>query len=104
MNSNNQDKQNQLNSHQQAAFEAKQEAFLHLCYHVFKTNKKGAELLETLRDSLVFKATVADPEKSEKHAFYREGQNSVIKLLYHNIELYERVIERNAIKTAEANQ
>jgi hypothetical protein len=84
-------------------FKVKQERFLQLCHIVFKQNKDGKELLDTLKDALVDKAPVADPEKSDNHAFYREGQNSIVRSFGANIEAYEKTMKQNAIATSTAN-
>ena len=81
---------------------AQKERFLGLCYKVFKVNLDGAELLKILKENLIEIAAVADPDKSDNHAFYREGQNSIIRSLGANIVAYEKVMNENAKKTSEA--
>lgn len=88
----------------QSALQAKQEHYLSLVYTVFKTNSQGVELLALLKESLLEKIAVADPDKSESHAFFREGQNSIIRSFAANIAAYEQVISANAKKTTEANE
>lgn len=87
----------------QIEIKAKQERFLFLCYAVFKQNPEGKELFETLRESLIEKTPVADPESTDKHAFYREGQNSIVRSFGANIESYEKVARANAAATSKAN-
>jgi len=76
-------------------YSKEQEYFLSLCYAVFKIDKKGKEWLGFMKDSLVDKLPVADPTKDSNHAFYREGQNSIIRAISQNIRIYEDVIKKN---------
>jgi len=48
-----------------------------------------------MKECLLEKLTTADPGKSESHAYYREGQNSMIRAIFNNIKLYEDVINKN---------
>jgi hypothetical protein len=75
--------------------EQEQEKYLHLCHAVFKQNEKGAEWLEFMKKCLVEKLPTADPSKDPSHGFYREGQNSLIRAIIHNIGLYEEEIVKN---------
>ena len=86
MESNN--KQDKINK-QQELLRAKEDRFLHLCHSVFKNNAEGAELIAILKDSFIEKLPVSDPDKSSNHAYFREGQNSVIRALLNNIKVYE---------------
>jgi len=79
----------------EALLKAKQERFITLCYNVFQLNKDGKELLFLLKESLIDKTPVADPTKSESHAYFREGQNNIIRSLYANIELAETLAKQN---------
>lgn len=48
-----------------------------------------------MTESLVDKLPVADPTKDTNHAFYREGQNSILRAVKQNIRMYEDVIKKN---------
>ena len=87
---------------QQEQFRLEQEKWLHLCYDVFKTYPRGAELLEKLKTSLMIESPAADPEKTDKHAFFREGQNSLVRSFVQNIKAYEMVMQKNAKKTEDS--
>lgn len=75
--------------------EQEQERYLHLCHAVFKQNEKGAEWLEFMRKCLLEKLTAADPSKESSHAYFREGQNSMIRAIIQNISAYEEQIIQN---------
>lgn len=77
------------------AYSKEQEHFLGLTYAVFKINREGREWLDFMKDSLVDKLPVADPSKDANHAFYREGQNSIIRAILQNIRLQEDQIKTN---------
>lgn len=77
------------------AYSKEQESFLGLCYAAFKISKEGAEWLKFMNDSLIEKVPVADPSKDSNHAYYREGQNSIVRGIYQNIRMYEDVIKKN---------
>jgi hypothetical protein len=66
-----------------------------LCYGTFKINREGKEWLAIMKESLVEKLPVADPSKDANHAFYREGQNSILRSIEQNIRLYEESIKIN---------
>ncbi len=77
------------------AYSKEQEHFLELTFSVFKINREGREWLEIMKDSLVDKLPVADPSKDSHHAFYREGQNSMIRAILQNIRLQEEQTKKN---------
>jgi hypothetical protein len=66
-----------------------------LCYGAFKINREGKEWLAIMKESLVEKLPVADPSKDASHAFYREGQNSILRSIEQNIYLHEQDIKKN---------
>lgn len=47
------------------------------------------ELIAILKESFIEQVPVADPAKDAQHAFFREGQNSIIKAFLNNIKIYE---------------
>ena len=68
----------------------KNDRFLQLCYNVFEDYDQGRELLAIFKESLIEMAPVADPSKDANHAFFREGQNHVIRSIIANIETYKQ--------------
>lgn len=66
-----------------------------LCYGAFKLNREGKEWLAIMKESLIEKLPVADPSKDISHAFFREGQNSIVRGIEQNIVGYEGLIKRN---------
>ena len=93
MNNNNQDNLRHK-SHSVQDFSKEQEHYLHLTHSVF-SSEKGKQWVEFMRDSFLEKLPVADPSKDLNHAFYREGQNSIIRSIFQNIKVYEDVIKNN---------
>jgi len=84
---------NRLNGkQQQEQLKLKQESdrFLQLCYNVFEHDAQGRELLDIFKESLLMKAPVADPNKDSNHAYFREGQNHVIRSIMTNIEQHKK--------------
>ena len=75
-----------------------QQKFIDLTYATFKVNPYGAEWLELMKGNFIENIPVADPSKDEKHAFYREGQNSIIRAIYNNIKVHEESINKSKIK------
>lgn len=47
-----------------------------------------------MKESFIDKLPTADPQKEESHAYYREGQNSIIRAILNNINAYEEEIKR----------
>ena len=82
---------------QQALFKAKEERFLFLCYAVFQQHPEGVELMAMLKESFLEQVPVADPAKEASHAYFREGQNAMVRALANNAKAYE-------IKAKENNQ
>lgn len=70
--------------------EAHNEHFFKLCFEVFEQNAKGKELLSILKESLIEMSPVAEPGKEASYAYFREGQNHVIRSLYANIEIVKQ--------------
>lgn len=66
-----------MNSSQQNAEEDKR--FSQLCYSVLN-NPDGKELLKFLHQKFLI-APVADPDRSVNYAYYREGQNDLVRKL-----------------------
>lgn len=60
--------------------------FMQLCHKVFEQNEDGKRLLSMLKSSLLEQSPVADPNKSEAHAYFREGQNHLVRSILANIE------------------
>lgn len=77
------------------AYSREQEHFLGLTYSVFKTSREGTEWLAFMKESLVERLPVADPSQDANHAFYREGQNSILRAIEQNIRLHEGQIKEN---------
>ena len=75
----NPDNLSQHNNQAAEDFKKKNEHFLGLCYSVFHLNIEGRELLKILQESLIEQIPVADPEKSDNHAFYREGHMGLVR-------------------------
>ena len=71
------------------AYSKEQLDYMSLCYGAFKINREGKEWLATIKESLIERLAVADPEKDANHAFFREGQNSMVRGIEQNIRLYE---------------
>jgi len=74
----------------QDKLEKRNERFLQLCYNVFEDNEQGKELLAIFKESLIEMAPVADPSKDANHAFFREGQNHVIRSIIANIQMHKQ--------------
>ena len=72
--------------------------FIDLTYATFKANPYGAEWIELMKENFIEKVAVADPSKDEKHAYYREGQNSIIRAIVNNIKVHEESINKNKIQ------
>jgi len=77
------------------AYSKEQEQFMALCYGAFKMNKEGKEWLDFMVDTFLQKLPVSDPSKDSSYAFYREGQNSLIRSILQNMRGYEDVIKAN---------
>lgn len=54
--------------------------FGQLCYQVFLKNDDGKELLEIAKNKYIYELPVCPPGSQEGFGYWREGQNSVIKL------------------------
>lgn len=52
--------------------------FCKLCYEVFVSSPKGAELLKLMEDRF-FRAPVAFPNQEPSWAFFNEGRNEMIR-------------------------
>ena len=78
-----------LDPKNQQKMQQKSERFLQLCYNVFEDNEQGRELLAIFKESLIDMAPVADPSKDASHAYFREGQNHVIRSIISNIEQHK---------------
>ena len=94
MSNNNQVNHNLKNPSPQG-YSKEQEYYLALTYAAFHTNPAGKEWIEFMRDSFLNKLPVADPGKDLNHAFYREGQNSLIRSVFQNMDAYELKIKEN---------
>lgn len=70
------------------------EHLMKLCYETFEKCKSGKQLLEKLKNDWLVASQVADPSKSESHAFYREGQNQVIRFFINAVEQYKKMGEK----------
>ena len=57
--------------------------------------REGKEWLAIMKESLIERLPVADPQKDSNHAYYREGQNSILRSIEQNIRLYEDIVKRN---------
>lgn len=79
---------------QQALFKAKEERFLFLCYAVFQQCPEGVELMALLKESFIDQVPVADPGKEASYAFFREGQNAMIRALANNAKAYETLAKQ----------
>ena len=71
------------------------EKFHNLTHRVFKQNKDGQEWLALVTDHFVLKQLCADPSKESSHGFFREGQNTFIRLCHEVIEAVEKKAEMN---------
>jgi hypothetical protein len=76
-------------------YSREQEDFLALTYAVFNINREGKEWLAFMKEAFLEKLPVADPTKDDHHAYYREGQNSIIRSIPQNIKAYEEVMKKN---------
>lgn len=95
-------------TNQQAAYQAQMEVrqnlqreFFSLTHAVFKQNPDGAKWLEQMKQNFLIKQQCAHPDKSESHAFFREGENSVIRLILHSIEQCELLASMQAKENKE---
>lgn len=48
-----------------------------------------------LKESFIDQVPVAEPTKDANHAFFREGQNSIIRALSNNAKAYELKAREN---------
>ena len=77
------------------AYSKEQEDYMSLCYGAFELNREGKEWLAIIKESLIERLPVADPDKDVNHAFFREGQNSMVRGIEQNIRGYKDVIKSN---------
>jgi len=64
-----------------------------LCYALFEHDERAKELLGILVDSLLINTAVADPDKSERHDCYREGQNSIVRSFKHGASKHKLYLQ-----------
>ena len=69
----------------------KESRFCMICHQIFN-NPLGKELMEFLDE--IMKAPVADPNRDINFAFYREGENNMIRRLKVAIILHETKDEK----------
>jgi len=91
---------------QRAMQEARVLNYEHLVYKVFELNEDGKKWLETVKEDYLLNQSVSVVQNPsggydfcEKHAFFRDGQNSFIRSLMQLIESHKaRMKQQNAKK------
>ena len=67
-----------------------------LTYYLFTQVDKGKRWLEIHSKGFLERNQTADPDKSANHAFWRDGQNSIFRMIHQHIRDYARMIDDNA--------